>query len=213
MRNLIILGATVHGGEMAEMVERVNAVKPTWNLLGFVVSKVRVDRVGTEHDGHPVLGCADVLAEFADACVVPAFGYDDPIDVDEERLVSLIDPSAFVSHTATIGRGCVIYPNCFVGRNAVLGDRVFVLANCVINHDDRVGHRVTLASGVVLAGQLHIGADCYLGQTCTIRQDVHVGENCLIGMGCVVIRDVPPDSVMVGNPGRRLRGRAPPSLR
>jgi len=32
-------------------------------------------------------------------------------------------------------------------------------------------------------------------------------RNSLIGMGSVVLRDVEPDSVMVGNPARRLRER------
>jgi len=49
----------------------------------------------------------------------------------------------------------------------------------------------------------------YLGQACTIRQFVHIGKDCLIGMGSVVLADVPPNSVMVGNPARKLRDRYP----
>jgi hypothetical protein len=34
VRDLLILGADVHALEMAEIVERINAAAPAWNLLG-----------------------------------------------------------------------------------------------------------------------------------------------------------------------------------
>jgi acetyltransferase-like isoleucine patch superfamily enzyme len=64
-----------------------------------------------------------------------------------------------------------------------------------------------MASGVVLAGSVHVEGGCYLGQFCTVRQQVRIGRGSLVGMGAVVLRDVPPNSVMVGNPARRLRDR------
>jgi acetyltransferase-like isoleucine patch superfamily enzyme len=48
---------------------------------------------------------------------------------------------------------------------------------------------------------------CYLGQACAIKQYLRIGRGSLIGMGSVVVRDVPPNSVMVGNPARKLRDR------
>ena len=33
MRDLLILGAGVHGAEIVEIVERVNQAAPAWNLL------------------------------------------------------------------------------------------------------------------------------------------------------------------------------------
>jgi acetyltransferase-like isoleucine patch superfamily enzyme len=105
--------------------------------------------------------------------------------------VALIDPSVFLSRTATVGAGCVLYPHCFVGLNARIGNDVVV--------EDRV----VIAS---LAGSVPIEPDCYLGQACTVRQQVRIGQGSVIGMGAVVIRDVAPGSVIVGNPGRKLRG-------
>jgi acetyltransferase-like isoleucine patch superfamily enzyme len=66
---------------------------------------------------------------------------------------------------------------------------------------------VTLTSGVTIAGDVHIEADCYLGQSCTVREMRRIGRGSLIGMGSVVLRDVAPNSIMVGNPARRLRAR------
>jgi len=204
MRDLLILGNGTHNLEMAEMVERVNQVRPTWNLLGFVSADGR--GVGEVRNGYPVVGGPEVIHHHYDALLVPEFGY--PREgTPRERLVSLVDPSSFVSRSATIGAGCAIYPNCFVGANARIGDYVFVLSGCVINHDDVLEEGVTLASGVMLAGEIHVEADCYLGQSCTVRQKLRIGRGSMIGMGAVVIADVEPDSVMVGNPALKLRDR------
>jgi sugar O-acyltransferase (sialic acid O-acetyltransferase NeuD family) len=191
---------------MAEIVERVNGVRPRWRLLGYLTADAA--RVGEVWNGSPILGTAADLPQYPDADLVPAYGWSASPEVPRERWVSLVDPSAFVSRTAALGAGCVIYPNCFVGLNARLGDRVFCLSGSVINHDDVLEDGVCVASGVLLAGHVHVEAECYLGQGCTIRQFLRVGRGSMVGMGAVVIRDVPPGTVVVGNPARRLRDRA-----
>ena len=92
-----------------------------------------------------------------------------------------------------------------VVASAHIGKRVFALTGCVINHDDTVGDACILATGVHLAGHVTIGEGCYLGQSCTIRQGLSVGAGSLIGMGAVVVKDVPANSVMAGNPAKRIR--------
>ena len=201
MRDLLILGNGIHNLEMAEFVERVNQVKPTWNLIGFVSADGH--GVGEVRNGYPVVGGPEAINRYPDAALVWEYGW--PREgTPRERLISLIDPSSFVSRTATIGVGCVIYPNCFIGANASVGDCAFVLGGCVINHDDVLERGVTLASGVMLAGEIHVEADCYLGQACTVRQKLRIGRGSMIGMGAAVIADVEPNSVMVGNPARKL---------
>src|SRR5687768_14038895 len=117
---------------MAEIVERVNEAAPTWNLLGFLAAETR--RVGEERSGYPVLGTLAQLPEYPEACLVPAYPCPRSLPVPRERLVSLVDPAAFVSRTAVIGAGCVLYPHCFVGLNARIGDYAFCLSGSVINH-------------------------------------------------------------------------------
>ena len=207
MKDLIILGAGVHAREMAEIVERVNGVKPIWRLLGYIAGPGGARHVGKVFNGHSVLGCADCIAEHPDAWFIPDNEFPASADVPCDRLATLVDPSCFVSRTANIGAGCVLYPNSFVGLSAVLGGRVFVLSGSVINHDGALEDRVVLCSGVILAGSVHVEADSYLGQGCMIRQTLRVGRGSLIGMGSVVVTDVPPNAVMAGNPARKLRDR------
>jgi len=204
---LILNAGDPHSAEMAEIVERVNRVSPTWDLLGYVSS----DPSHAEQmlNGYPVHDEA-ILARRPDARVVAnEYGWHAPAEVPRERYATLVDPSAFVSRTATVGTGCVVFPHCFVGFDARIGDHVFCLSGAVVNHDALIDDRVTLCARATLAGAVRVEPDCYLGQGCQIRQSVRVGRNSLIGMGAVVLRDVDADSVMVGNPARRLRARTP----
>ncbi len=216
MKNLVILGSGVHAAEMAEIVERINRQRKTWNLLGFI-SRNPAD-VGRKFNGKPVLGTFDHLTRWmrekvfftASNCnKLPQAGF-----IDRKYLVSLVDPGAFVSKTAVLGKGCVVYPGCFIGLQAKLGDMVFMLANCIVNHDVVLEDRVIVTSGVALAGHVHVEENCYLGQACTVREGLRIGRGSLIGMGAVVVKDVPAGSVMTGNPAKKLRNqntsKAPP---
>lgn len=205
MQNLIILGVGVHALEMAEIVDRVNVREPRWRLLGYLSADGK--HSGETLNGRPVLGSAEDLNRFPNVCFVPAFGWPASAAVPRERLVSLIDPSCFVSRTARVGLGCVLYPNCYVGLNASIGDYVFCLSACIINHDDVIEDRTTLASNVTLAGHVRVESGCYLGQSCTIKQNRRIGRGSTVGMGAVVVKDVPPSSVVAGNPARPLPHR------
>lgn len=202
---LIILGTGVHALEMTEIIERINRNDNQWQLVGFISSDEK--KVGETLGGYPVIDSKENISRYTDACFVPDNEWLRSIAVPRERLVSIIDPSAFVSKTARIGVGCVVYPNCYIGLNAKVGDYVFILSGSTVNHDDEIGDRTVLASGVSLAGFVKVGSDCYLGQSCTVRQYLKIGKNSLIGMGAVVVKDVPLDSVMAGNPARKLRDR------
>ena len=184
--DLMILGEGPHAYEMAAIVARINHVTPSWRLLGRVASAAAVPDtcyVAFEHD-------------FADAP-----------EIDRSRWATLIDPSCFISPTAMIGPGCILYPNCFVGHQARLTERVFCLASAVINHHAIIGTRATICSGVCLAGHVEVGPRAYLGQASNIRQHVRVGADSLIGMGAVVLHDVEPGMVVAGNPAVTLRKR------
>ena len=204
MDDLLILGTSPHAVEMADIVRRINRAENRWKLLGFV--STWGSGIGEELAGLPILG-EETLETCPTALVVPEYDWPRKAAIPRDRLATIIDPSVFVSCTAQIGAGCVIYPNCYVGAHARIGDLLFCLSGSVINHNDVIEDRVTITSSVTIAGDVHVEADCYLGQACTVREMLRIGRGSLIGMGSVVIHNVAPNSVMVGNPAHRLRAR------
>ena len=49
---------------------------------------------------------------------------------------------------------------------------------------------------------VYIGKNCFLGYGCIILPGVTVGDNCIISGNSVVGRNIPPNSVVMGNPGK-----------
>ena len=67
LHDLIILGSGIHSLEMAEIVERVNRLNPTWRFLGYV----HPDAGGEEErGGYPVLGGPEAIGRYADAVLL-----------------------------------------------------------------------------------------------------------------------------------------------
>ncbi|MCD8486727.1 gamma carbonic anhydrase family protein [Geitlerinema calcuttense] len=61
-----------------------------------------------------------------------------------------------------------------------------------------VGHRAVIHSA-------HIERGCLIGIGAIVLNGVRVGTGSIIGAGAVVTKDVPPFSLVVGIPGKRLR--------
>ena len=61
-----------------------------------------------------------------------------------------------------------------------------------------VGHRAVVHSAHIERGSL-------IGIGAVILDGVRVGTGSIIGAGCIVTKDVPPRSLMVGVPAKRLR--------
>jgi sugar O-acyltransferase (sialic acid O-acetyltransferase NeuD family) len=127
----------------------------------------------------------------------------------EHRLepLTVIHATAVVSSRVTVGRGCQLLPGSIVNAGAEVGVNVIVNTGAIIEHDCRLGHHVHVATGARMSGGVHIGDRAHIGTGAVVRQSVSIGSDAVVGAGAVVIADVPPGTVVVGNPARRLRGR------
>ena len=112
----------------------------------------------------------------------------------------------FVSHVGRFFTGIEIHPGARIGRAFFIDHGMGV----VIGETAEVGDDVTMYHGVTLGGttwekgKRHptIGNNVVVGVGAKILGPVKIGDNTRIGANSVVIRDIPPNSVVVGIPGK-----------
>lgn len=95
-----------------------------------------------------------------------------------------------------------------IGKNVFMGPNVSILTPVhPLHYKDRNLYR--RADGVLTdreyAKPIVIGDNCWIAGNVTVCGGVTIGERCVIGAGSVVTRDIPPYSLAVGVPCRRVR--------
>ncbi|MEE9181365.1 MAG: serine O-acetyltransferase [candidate division NC10 bacterium] len=112
----------------------------------------------------------------------------------------------FISHLNRFLTGIEIHPAARLGPGLFIDHGMGV----VIGETTEVGENVTVYQGVTLGGtslerkKRHptIGNNVIIGTGAKILGPFKVGDNSKIGSGTVVVKEVPPNSVVVGVPGR-----------
>ncbi len=115
-------------------------------------------------------------------------------------------PARFVSHLGRFLTGIEIHPAARIGPGVFIDHGMGV----VIGETAELGENVTLYQGVTLGGtslkreKRHptLGKNVVVGVGAAILGAITVGEGSRVGGGSVVVKDVPPNSVVVGVPGK-----------
>jgi len=119
-----------------------------------------------------------------------------------KELLSLIHDRAYVSESAQIIGGALIYPLANIGAHCLVADGVVVHQSASIAHDTTIGACSYISPGVVSCGNVQIGRHVFIGANATIADGVTVGDRCVIAAQTFVQNDLPPDTHVVGNPAQ-----------
>jgi sugar O-acyltransferase (sialic acid O-acetyltransferase NeuD family) len=209
-QDLLLIGAGGLAREAAEAVRATNAVRPTWDLLGFVDDDPA--KQGRPIADVPVLGPLAAVHEHPGAQLLLCPGRPDNytvrrfladrLGVDDERYATVVHPTATVGSTCKLGAGSVLLAHADLTADVVVGRHVVLMPQVVLTHDVRVDDFATLASGVRLGGNCHIGQGAYVGSGACLREGITVGHSAMVGMGSVVTRHVPAERMWFGVPAR-----------
>ena len=112
----------------------------------------------------------------------------------------------FLSHISRALTGIEIHPGATIDEGFFIDHGMGV----VIGETSEIGKNVTMYHGVTLGGtswkkgKRHptIEENVIIGAGAAILGNIRIGQNSKIGSGSVVNRDVPPNSTVVGIPGR-----------
>ena len=112
----------------------------------------------------------------------------------------------WISQLGRFFTGIEIHPGAEIGASLFIDHGMGV----VIGETTIIGDNVTLYQGVTLGGtgkekgKRHptLGDNIVVGAGAKVLGNITIGDNSYIGSNAVVIKDVPPNSTVVGVPGR-----------
>lgn len=209
MKKLVIIGVGGFGREIAWLVERINKVKPTWELIGFVDDneKLKDSIVG----GYPVHGDCNWLKEQKDEVyAVCAIGTSKirrkVIDkLEGVKFAIIIDPSVVLSDRVKIGEGCVICASTIITVDIKIGSHVIINLDCTIGHDVTLENYVTLYPSVNISGNTVLEECVEMGTGSQIIQGLKIGKGTIVGAGAVVVKELPRECIAVGSPAKAIK--------
>jgi carbonic anhydrase/acetyltransferase-like protein (isoleucine patch superfamily) len=138
-----------------------------------------------------------------------------------------VDPTAWIHSTAVVIGEVRLGPRVSIWPTAVLrGDDGSLEVQEDSNIQDGavlhntgglsvtvVGPRVTVGHRAILHG-CRIESDCIIGMGAIVMDNAVVGRGCIVGAGTLITMGtvIPPDTLVLGSPGRPVRATTPEDL-
>ncbi|MCX5699382.1 MAG: serine O-acetyltransferase [Candidatus Omnitrophica bacterium] len=111
-----------------------------------------------------------------------------------------------LSQTARFFTGIEIHPGAKIGKRFFIdhGLGVVIGETSIVGNDVLLYQGSTLGGTGIVKGKRHptIGNNVVIGAGAKVLGNIVIGDNSYIGANAVVIKDVPPNSTVVGIPGR-----------
>jgi len=208
MKDIIIVGASGFGREVLRLIENINDVTPTWNVLGFLDDNPKaLDGVECEY------GIVSSIKEWSPkeevwlACALAfpkvKLKVVEMLKKRGAQFATLIHPSAVINPRSSIGEGTLITNNSSISDNARVGAFCTILGSGVA-HDASVGDYSTLSGKCQLNGHVTVGEMVYMGCGVLVAPSVKIGDGAVVGIGSVVINKVKAGTKVFGTPAKRL---------
>lgn len=209
MKDIAIIGAGGVGKEVAWIIDQINMIAPTWNIIGFIDDNQ--NNWNKKVNGYTVIGGIDCLENIAGdiEVVIAIANYKVKKSIVKDlngrfNFASIVHPDVYLSPSIEIGHGSIIYPGVIMTSNITIGNHVIISPKCGIGHDSVIGDYVSLLWNVNISGFDIIEEGVLVGSGATIIQGKRIEKGAIIGAGAVVVRDVERNSTNVGVPTIRI---------
>ena len=198
LRKFVVFGAGGHALSIADLLSNIED-----SILYFCTD---LDSVPTP-EGYERIPLSVLKAKSEDFEVVIGVG-DSKLRQDLVRELigsnckfpALIHPRAYVSKSAKIGIGTVVFSNCYIGPKVEIGEFVIVNTNTVVEHNSKVASSTILSPSVTLAGNVVIGERTFVGMGVSVSPMVQIGNDCIIGASSFINVNISNNSKAFGSP-------------
>jgi len=212
MKDIVIIGAGGFGREVASLLKRINAVRPTWHLLGFYDDDATGKPAGTANEYGTVLGTVDDLNQTATPlCAVLALGSPRSLRAVHRRLTNplisfpnIIAPEAAILDTDnyTMGIGNILSSFASISCHVAVGNFNVFNNRTSLGHDVQVGDYNVFMTAVRISGGCCIDTGNQFGANAVVIPGVRVGQGVTLSAGSVLVRKPKDNSTYIGNPAK-----------
>lgn len=211
MKKLVLFGAGGFGRETANLVEWINILSPTYELLGFIVEK-EYYKPDMNVNGYPVLGTEDWFFCHPDVlctCTVGIAKEKARIQMNLSskgvKFETLKAPDVLIPSSSRIGEGCIFFRDVAISVNVVVGNGVFLNCGVTLGHDTQIGDYVSVMPNTGISGYCHIEEQVDIGGHAFLIPARKVGKNAKIAAGSIVFTNVKAGTTVLGNPAKRMK--------
>ena len=214
MKDVAIYGFGGFGREVACLLNKINELGKTWNLVGFFDDGFEV---GTENRYGKVLGGIDALNSYKTPLNV-VIAIANPkiikklvagITNNKVEFPNLIAPNVniFDTNAFEIGKGNIIFWGCRLSCDVAIGNFNLINGAVSLGHDVKIGDCNVLGPSTRLSGNCVVGNENLFGVESVVLQGIKIGYEKEIGIGSVVIRDTKDHTFYFGNPAKIIEGQ------
>ncbi|MBN1451813.1 MAG: acetyltransferase [Anaerolineales bacterium] len=213
LRKVVIIGAGGFARETLDVFDAVNAITPTYDVMGYIVDP-QYEKPGTIINDKPILGDFSWLQAHPDVYAICAVGAPalrfKLIKQAREMQASfctVVHPTAVLTRWVTLGEGTIITAGCILTNQIRVGNHVHINLDCTIGHDTIISDFTTLSPGTHVSGNVSFGEGCFVGTGANILEKKQIGAWSVIGAGSTVVKDVPANTTVVGVPAQVIKER------
>ncbi|MFY7732901.1 MAG: acetyltransferase [Bacteroidia bacterium] len=211
IQDIAIYGAGGFGKEVACLINKINDISPTWNLIGFFDDGIKKETEISKYG--KVLGGMVELNDWKNKIsIVFAIGVPrilsflvNKIQNPKVNFPNIIHPEVFFADKSTLkmGKGNVIVRACSFSCDVELGDFNQFNSISALAHDVKVGSFNVFMPLSRISGGTSIGELNLFGIGSVILQNIKIGNNTRFSAGCYVMRNTKDGMLYAGNPAKK----------
>lgn len=212
MKDIAIFGAGGLGREVACIIQKINEVEPTWNLVGFFDDDPRLAGRMISHHGKCYGGIDTLNSYDSELSLTIAVGDSNTVHNILSKITNphisypnIIHPNFVITDDVTfnMGKGNIIQRDCKVSCDVSLGDFNMLNGNTSMGHDVVVGSFNTFMPSSRISGSVKIGDFNFFGVGCIVLQGLRIGNNTKIGAGSVLMTKPKEGYLYLGVPAKK----------
>lgn len=210
-QDIAIIGAGGFGKEIKHLIQEINLVNETWNLVGFYDDSINAR--GTKINGVEVLG--DIEDAISSSCKNFVLAISNPNILKklsekflsfQKKFPNIVHPHASFGDTQfnEVGIGNIFAFGFHMTTNIRIGNFNILNTRVTLGHDVEVGSFNVFLPNVQVNGNVSVGNENIFGMNSSVLQKKKIGSRNKIGAHSFVATNIGSNQSVFGNPAVKI---------